>query len=69
MNSKIVDEMSILVHQTRARSTGLRIVEKLQKDIPRQLFLITIQAKVGSKIVGRADVKPYRKDVTAKCVS
>ena len=33
----------------------------------RQQFNIQIQAAVRGKILARADIKPLRKDVTAKC--
>ena len=33
----------------------------------RQQFNITIQAAVRGKILARTDIKPLRKDVTAKC--
>lgn len=41
---------------------------KLLDIIPRQLFEISIQAAVGSKILARENLKPYKKDVTAKLV-
>lgn len=34
---------------------------------PRQQFNIMIQAAVRGKVLARADIKPLRKDVTAKC--
>lgn len=67
LNGKEVDELTMLVHISRARDIAVRVCEKLQKNIPRQNFLIVIQAAVGSKILCREDIKPYRKDVTAKC--
>jgi len=42
------------------------LVYKLHEVIPRQLFPIPIQAAVGSNILARETVKPFRKDVTAK---
>ena len=33
----------------------------------RQQFNIQIQAAVRGKVLARADIKPLRKDVTAKC--
>ena len=41
--------------------------KRLKELLPRQLFKIAIQAKVGGKIIAREDVGAMRKDVTAKC--
>ena len=62
----------MIAHRSRARTLAVKICAKLKENIPRQLFLVSIQAKTakaGSKIICREDVKPLRKDVTAKCVS
>ena len=67
VNSQPVDALSMIVHQEDAYHKGQRLVSKLKELIPRQMFIVPIQAAVGSKIISRADVKAIRKDVLAKC--
>lgn len=67
INKQPVDALSVIVHSDKAYYRGREIVEKLQKEIPRQLFEVVIQAAVGNKIIAKERVAPLRKDVTAKC--
>jgi len=60
-----VDSFSQIVHRKNSLKTGNRIVKKLKDVIPRQNFLIKIQAAVGGKILARENIRPFRKDVTA----
>lgn len=66
LNGIIVEELSMVVHASKASSAGRKICLKLKDIIPRQLVEIAIQAGVGGKIVARETLKAYRKDVTAK---
>ncbi|MHB1344774.1 MAG: translation elongation factor 4 [Thermoleophilia bacterium] len=62
-----VDALSLIVHKDRAYPVGRALVERLRKQIPRQMFEIPIQATVGSRIIARESVRALRKDVLAKC--
>ncbi|GJQ65247.1 hypothetical protein Trydic_g7375 [Trypoxylus dichotomus] len=66
LNGVAVDELSSIVHITRAQTIGKKMCIRLKDIIPRQLVQIAIQAEVNGKIVGRETLKAYRKDVTAK---
>jgi GTP-binding protein LepA len=66
LNREKVDAFSSLVVKDQAHSKGKYVVEKLAEAIPRQQFEVPIQAVIGGKVVARADVKAFRKDVTAK---
>jgi GTP-binding protein LepA len=67
LNGEPVDALSALVHREKAEAFGRKICKKLKDLLPRQQFVIAIQAGVGAKILARETISAMRKDVTAKC--
>ena len=67
VNNEPVDALSFIVFKDSAYKRGRKMVEKLKTVIPRQLFIIPLQAVVGGKIIARETISAMRKDVLAKC--
>lgn len=67
VNGENIDALSFIVHRDSSYEKGKKMVEKLKTVIPRQLFIIPIQAAIGGKIIARETISAMRKDVLAKC--
>ena len=66
VNREKVDAFSVIIHRDSAVQRGRKIIERLTKIIPRQMFEVALQAAIGAKIIARGNVKAFRKNVTAK---
>ncbi len=66
INENVIDVLSELVYKDEIDHVGREKTEKLKEFLPRQQFRQIIQSAVGTKIVARTEIPPYRKDVLAK---
>ena len=61
-----VAAFATLIHESEAYRYGKYVVETLKESLPRQQFVVKIQAAIGSKIIASEKLSAYRKDVLAK---
>uniref|UniRef100_L7M1G8 Translation factor GUF1 homolog, mitochondrial n=1 Tax=Rhipicephalus pulchellus TaxID=72859 RepID=L7M1G8_RHIPC len=67
LNGKVVDELTTIVHASRARQIGRSMLLRLKESISQQIYAVALQAAVGGKILAREDIKALKKNVLAKC--
>ena len=67
VNEEPVDALATIVHRDDAYHKGQRVITSLKDLIPRQLFVVPIQAYAAGRVISRANIKALRKDVLAKC--
>ncbi len=60
------ESLSQLVFADDAYRVGRKMVERLKEVLPRQLFVVKIQAAIGGKIIAAERLSALKKDVTAK---
>eukprot|EP00546_Thalassionema_frauenfeldii_P014332 CAMPEP_0178915488 /NCGR_PEP_ID=MMETSP0786-20121207/12053_1 /TAXON_ID=186022 /ORGANISM="Thalassionema frauenfeldii, Strain CCMP 1798" /LENGTH=719 /DNA_ID=CAMNT_0020588601 /DNA_START=109 /DNA_END=2269 /DNA_ORIENTATION=+ len=63
LNGDIVEPLAFVCHKDVAQSEARVVCKKLQEVLPRQQFVIVIQATAGGKIIASERIKAYRKDV------
>jgi GTP-binding protein LepA len=59
-----VDALASLVYRDEVEKVGRHIVESLKTSIPKEWFVIKLQAAVGGNIVAADRISALRKDVT-----
>ncbi|MBU1131403.1 translation elongation factor 4 [Patescibacteria group bacterium] len=61
-----VEALSTIVYQQEAHQAGKRIIRALKETLPKQMFVVKLQAAVGGAVVAGDRLSAVRKDVTAK---
>lgn len=61
---EVVPAFSRVVARRRVQEEGERMVEKLQEILPRQMFVVKIQAQALGRIIASKSLSALRKDVT-----
>jgi len=59
-----VEAFATLVYRNEAERSGRRIVKTLKDSIPRENFVIKLQAAIGGKVIASEQISAVRKDVT-----
>ncbi|MFA5070199.1 MAG: translation elongation factor 4 [Patescibacteria group bacterium] len=61
-----VPALASLVYRSKAYAEGRRVVDTLKEILPKQQFVVKIQAALGGQIIAASHLRALRKDVTAK---
>jgi len=67
INDELAPPLACIVHRDSSQRVGKALCNKLKELIPRQMFKVPIQARIGVKSIASAVISPMRKDVLAKC--
>ena len=60
------ESLATIVYRDEAYQKGKEIVQILKETLPKQMFVLKLQAAVGGKVVAAERLSAKRKDVTAK---
>ncbi len=66
INQTPVDVLSELMYRDEAEHVARYKAQKLKDNLPRQQYKQVIQCTIGSRVIAREEISPYRKDMLAK---
>jgi GTP-binding protein LepA len=61
-----VEALATIVYRDETYRAGRQMVETLKESLPKQWFMVKLQAAIGGKIIAAERLAALRKDVTAK---
>ncbi|MFH1662031.1 MAG: translation elongation factor 4 [Candidatus Falkowbacteria bacterium] len=62
----IIESLAMIVYEDDAFKRGKEVVNTLKETLPKQMFVLKLQAAIGGKIIAAERISAMRKDVTAK---
>ena len=66
LNGDVVEPLSFVSYTPNAQTEARSVCKKLQEVLPRQQFVVVIQAKPDGKVIASERIRAYRKDVLTK---
>lgn len=66
LDSQLVDAFSFIIPRHKAWPRATEIVKTLKYVIPRKLYPVPAQAKIGNRVIAREDIPPLRKSALAQ---
>jgi GTP-binding protein LepA len=63
---EVVESLAVIVYRDEAFKRGKEIVETLKEALPKQMFVLKIQAAIGGKVIAAERISAFKKDVIAK---
>lgn len=61
-----IEALAVIVYEDEAFRRGKEIVEILRDTLPKQMFVVKLQAALGGKVIASERISAMKKDVTAK---
>lgn len=61
-----VEALAMIVYEDEAFKQGKEVVNTLKESLPKQMFVVKLQAAIGGKIIAAERLSAMSKDVTAK---
>ncbi|MEQ9770988.1 translation elongation factor 4 [Pectobacterium jejuense] len=66
LDSQLIDAFSFIIARHKAWARATEIVKALKYVIPRKLYPVPAQAKIGNRVIAREDIPPLRKSALAQ---
>ncbi len=61
-----VDAFACVIERSQARNVGSATILQLKELLPRQQFVVALQAAIGNKVIARESVSAVRKNVVSR---